>query len=253
MSDIIGYRRVFDGGCDHCAVASERLYGRGDLAPLHDNCNCGILPVFKGEDHGLFTGKPGHEYQFVKDGKLGPTIDQSKKLGSPYRTKEEIDAEFKDWFENLDDDGLGALSQYIGSDSFRLNNQLRSGVGHDYDDLRDELGKNMKPLDEDTRVYRGIGDTWQSVFGHEPQVGGRITDQGFLSTSLERIQAENFGIASEDYNQGVLIEIIATKGTPAAWIGGEMGGESEMLLTHGLTLEILKVIGPDHIICKVVS
>lgn len=53
---IIGYRRTLTGkNCKHCTVAAERLYFISTLAPIHENCDCGIAPVFEGEDHGLFT------------------------------------------------------------------------------------------------------------------------------------------------------------------------------------------------------
>jgi hypothetical protein len=51
---IVGYRRVLTGkSCMFCAAAATKVYGRGDLAPLHAHCDCSVTPVFLGADVGL--------------------------------------------------------------------------------------------------------------------------------------------------------------------------------------------------------
>lgn len=62
-SKVTGYRRILhpelakkDGTCALCIVASDHLYYKKDLMPMHDHCNCSILPVV-GEAHGV--GDPG--------------------------------------------------------------------------------------------------------------------------------------------------------------------------------------------------
>jgi len=81
---ILGYRRVWSGGCAHCLLAAERIYSTGMLAPIHNGCTCGIAPVFQGEDHGLFTGPKGKPYRFLEDtthdSTLGPKMEQSAAL-----------------------------------------------------------------------------------------------------------------------------------------------------------------------------
>jgi hypothetical protein len=52
---VTGWRRVVHpelskgGTCGLCIVASDRLYHRGDLMPLHARCNCAVVPVVKGK------------------------------------------------------------------------------------------------------------------------------------------------------------------------------------------------------------
>ena len=48
------YRRVFSGAntCGLCVAASDRLYHKTDLLPLHDNCRCATVPVTAGTDPG---------------------------------------------------------------------------------------------------------------------------------------------------------------------------------------------------------
>lgn len=60
-SKVIGYRRIIhpeqsqDGtSCGLCVVASTRLYKTSELMPIHNECNCDVLPVTLDND-------PGHE------------------------------------------------------------------------------------------------------------------------------------------------------------------------------------------------
>lgn len=48
------YRRVLrsEKPCGLCAAASDRLYTRSDLLPIHGRCRCGVIPV-------SFTSDPG--------------------------------------------------------------------------------------------------------------------------------------------------------------------------------------------------
>jgi hypothetical protein len=47
---ITGYRRVLTGphSCALCVLASTRWYSRGDLSPIHNNCDCAVAPLFGG-------------------------------------------------------------------------------------------------------------------------------------------------------------------------------------------------------------
>lgn len=53
-----GYRRIIrperakSGTCGMCIAASDRLYSRSDLLPIHGGCGCGVLPVKNGHDPG---------------------------------------------------------------------------------------------------------------------------------------------------------------------------------------------------------
>lgn len=60
--NVIGYRRIIrpelsrTGTCGLCVVASDQLYSRGNLLPLHGRCRCEILPVLDEEGS---SGDPG--------------------------------------------------------------------------------------------------------------------------------------------------------------------------------------------------
>lgn len=53
---IIGFRRAIhpelaEGGtCGACVLAATRMYLRGNLKPMHDGCNCTVLPVTENYD-----------------------------------------------------------------------------------------------------------------------------------------------------------------------------------------------------------
>lgn len=56
---VTGYRRVIhpemseDGtSCGLCVVASTRVYNKRELMPIHDNCNCDVLPIIGDNDPG---------------------------------------------------------------------------------------------------------------------------------------------------------------------------------------------------------
>lgn len=55
---ITNYRRVIrpelsrSGTCGLCAVASDQMYASDELMPVHEHCNCGVLPVARGKDPG---------------------------------------------------------------------------------------------------------------------------------------------------------------------------------------------------------
>lgn len=259
---IIGYRRVWNGGCDHCQLASERLYFRGDLAPIHNGCECGIVPVFKGEKHGLFTTRK--KLDVLNDPKLGPRLDQSGDPGPPFVTADQLDEIFSGWHEGLDDELAGAFSQYKGNDAYRLNGSLRKADG-EWDWLAKLLDKGLKTLDSDVRVYRGLKEEFQIMFGDSPRVGGIVHDKAFLSTTLSKQVAQKFSKQREGVGPllvgepGVLVEIVLPKGTSAAWLGkldkeddllGKIGHEDELLVERDLDLEIVKVVNDHHIVVR---
>ena len=53
-----GFRRIVHpelartGSCGLCFVAADREYHRADLMPVHNGCNCGVLPIIDGNDPG---------------------------------------------------------------------------------------------------------------------------------------------------------------------------------------------------------
>lgn len=51
-SDVVtGWRRVLNGpsSCALCTIASEQVYRKSDLAPIHDRCDCSVMAVTHGQ------------------------------------------------------------------------------------------------------------------------------------------------------------------------------------------------------------
>jgi len=102
LPDISGYRRVIHpelskgGTCGLCIAASDRLYGKHELLPLHDHCECTTLPVIAGQDPGSalnradltaayrLAGGTGRQklkavrFRIDQHGELGPVLTAHK-------------------------------------------------------------------------------------------------------------------------------------------------------------------------------
>lgn len=112
---ITGYRRIIhpelskSGTCGLCVVAADRVYKKEDLAALHDNCECTVLPVVGAVDPGLalnqddlrklYAAGGGTSAQYLKtirvktltNGELGPILVQD---GSKVKDESDYDAKW---------------------------------------------------------------------------------------------------------------------------------------------------------------
>lgn len=269
---IIGYRRVWSGGCDHCKIASERLYFRGVLAPIHDGCSCGVAPVFEGEDHGLFTVReklgPLPNSWVKQDDTIGPKLDQTVQTEPPFVDKAWLDSQFpsdadlEKRLEEGDEEAEEIFSffdQYNSNDYRQINKSLREGDS-EWSSWADGWVKHMNAAPTDIRMFRGIGKSYKDTFGKNPQVGDILHEGGFMSTTLSKDIATDFaGIThntkpvTEHREDGVLVEILIPKGTKVAWMGSRDTGEEELVVERGIDLEVVKVISPQHIVVRVVK
>lgn len=86
---ITGYLRVLTNpqACALCTIASTNKYHRGDLMPIHNQCDCGIAPIVRGSDPGaamnrdLLAGRaqPGNGAPAAP--KVGLEVRQHGELG----------------------------------------------------------------------------------------------------------------------------------------------------------------------------
>lgn len=252
---IIGYERVYDGGCGFCADAAELLYHSEDLMPVHEHCNCGVQPVFEGTDvSDRVWHTPGEGA--VDDPELGARLEQDGSdplvfTGDDLQnlaSESDVDAEFKDFIEGLDPDIQDALLEYSLNTGFEINAGLR-GLGEMDDELRSivkDLDKTMRKIDRPTLVHRGLKGSFKDIFGKDPEVGGRITDKGFISTTHSKDLAKKFMP-----KKGTMMDIRVPKGTRSSWLE-DNGLGSELVLDRGQTLEVVE-IHDDRIVMQVVN
>lgn len=77
---ITGYRRIVrpelsrTGSCGLCIVASDKVYRRAQLMPLHARCNCDVLPIV-GAAGG--AGDPGNSLNNLDLGDLYAAVDSN--------------------------------------------------------------------------------------------------------------------------------------------------------------------------------
>ncbi|MGG7653511.1 hypothetical protein [Kocuria rosea] len=99
---IEGYRRIIrpelskGSVCGICLAASDRVYGVGDLLPIHPGCVCDVLPIVNGNDPGrdlnddelnrlyddagttAMTGLVKQRYEITEHGEIGPLLINPK-------------------------------------------------------------------------------------------------------------------------------------------------------------------------------
>lgn len=115
--EITGYRRIIhpelsqDGtSCGLCVVASQRVYNKRELLPIHDMCNCDVLPIIGDNDPGnelnqedlnaIYLAAGDNEemintadallktrVSFLEHGELGPIIAGGNRQGSKQRKR----------------------------------------------------------------------------------------------------------------------------------------------------------------------
>lgn len=112
---ITGWRRVLHpemskgGSCGLCIAASDRIYSKNDLMPIHHRCHCEVMPVSDDVDPGLRLNQDDLDrlyaeaggttrdklketrYRVNEHGELGPQLNReggvSKKVSRPAKSK----------------------------------------------------------------------------------------------------------------------------------------------------------------------
>lgn len=72
--NVYGWRRVLNGdtNCALCTAASTRIYYRNNLAPIHENCDCTVEPLYGEHPGGLSV--PNAAVRVVDDHEIGPRL-----------------------------------------------------------------------------------------------------------------------------------------------------------------------------------
>lgn len=85
-SRIVGWRRLPDGNaCRFCLLLSTRRYRVKELMPIHNRCNCSVMPIIGSRDPGAVIDRDllaklksdGSKPKVVSHSELGPTIERA--------------------------------------------------------------------------------------------------------------------------------------------------------------------------------
>lgn len=148
---ILGWRRIIhpelskEGfSCGLCVVAADRVYSRGDLMPIHDECNCDTLPITEDNDPGkglndddletLYDAAGSNtagdllntKVYFLDHGELGPIISGGSRAGSKQRKRakaEQLDPEesFQRQIDQLRKSSEKLLKRQANGEDVRLS------------------------------------------------------------------------------------------------------------------------------------
>lgn len=68
---VVGYRRVLNPpSCPLCTAASTRTYRKADLMPIHEHCDCGVMPLWGHEP----VASVGTKVRIEDDPEIGPRL-----------------------------------------------------------------------------------------------------------------------------------------------------------------------------------
>lgn len=152
------------------------------------------------------------------------------------------------WQKDLSRAERKGLSVYTGDFYEDINDWLRSGMEDDdeyLEDFVDNIDSAIEKFEttEDVVVYRGVSSQVIRQYGNkldESIVGKDFWDPGYMSTSIDSVQAEKFANdhASESRGKPVLLKLEIPSGTGrGAYVGGvsEHAEEKEFLLRRDAT------------------
>lgn len=150
--------------------------------------------------------------------------------------------------KELTEEEIQSIKEYTGGAYSTINHGLRDGTKLTKDDK-----ENIKNLDrvlennkttEDITVYRGFSDVSQI---QNAEVGGTITDKGYVSTSTSEKAAKGFSRGTDDKGKMYIAEITIPKGSSVADVNKLIGTssakskESEMLIGKNAKFDVNKI------------
>lgn len=164
-------------------------------------------------------------------------------------TAESLGTYYQEQNKDMPDNVRVAFDDYINGTAFDLNANLRQGNGpEDAAVTMAGVDEGMRPLPAPAKVYRGLDQPWEEIFGEAPQVGAVIEDKGYMSTSTNRDVAERFSSSEGEQGviEGAVLEISVPAGVRAMDMGSVPGAyledeESELVLARGQKMRITEV------------
>jgi hypothetical protein len=216
--------------------------------------NFHIIPTYGGQGSGNFghsgragavggSGGGGDKYSEIKDSEF-------------YNFGEK----FSNWESNLTEEESGALGSYSESGYSTINKMLRKEVVENKNPstLLIDSALEKSSLPENVVAFRGFSDP--NLISNFENLKGKIyQDKAFVSTTLDRVRAENFAALTGKFEgsgkEGIVAEIRIPAGTKAGYLDvidknrSPLGqrGERELLLARGQKFKIIDAVkNPSH-------
>jgi hypothetical protein len=241
--------------CPICAQNSgvkvpigESFPSGATLPPAHPNCVCDIAPVSEFDTDPIGQGRVDNSPE------TGIPIPEPKSLGYPER-KNLVDKmqELFDWKKHKSSD---AVREYVGYGYQGINKSLRDP--QKWQQIASELTiestevfvrqlqqviEEAPRLLQDVYSYRGIKQGNYVDMISSLKIGDEFVDKGFVSTSLNKLTAENAFASRNRPSEadGMLIRIINPAGTKGLMVGGDI--EEEWLLPAGSRFRVIENTG----------
>ena len=214
--------------CDRCKQNANEVrrlrqpFPSGDAQPpAHPNCRCALAPVIPGFDEPSYTGGQvdiAPPVAAIDDDEIfSAAATRTFEPGNDDELYATLRDEQRAYIESLTQDEMQAIASYQSMDYEDINAGLRGNAT-----LRAEYDKTIRTVDRvidkasldfNTTVYRGISDDTGAF--DNIQIGDRITDKGFLSTSPNPAVAEAFANSTVIQGKPVVLEIEVPMGQPA--------------------------------------
>lgn len=172
-----------------------------------------------------------------------------------FSSKKEMDKwgkeNFSSWEKGLSKEEKKALLQYAGPMFFDTNSSLRSdgSVPEKWKDSVKNLDAAIEKstIPNDIVAYRGLwldGKEQSQKFVEKFVPGAILSDPGFMSTSINREIASDFG--GEKLGSGIVIEIKVPKGSKGAYMdvlpeNAKHFKQNELLLPRGAKFKVVSV------------
>ena len=155
---------------------------------------------------------------------------------------------FSDWKAALGDDRELALEQYASSAYSQINHYLR------FKDFELDAGgvRRLQLLDsaldsarmpESVTAYRGFYSQWY-IENFDRLTGTIVTDEAFVSTSLDPAIAENFSRAGFG---SIFAEVRIPESAKAAYISHIYSNEAEILIARGTQFRVISATVENNV------